>query len=60
MNSPNILTKEVLDAILSIFGAREDCLHDNSPIMASREEHHPNCNKYSLLVLASLFGSMTR
>lgn len=58
MKSAKFMTTEVLDQILSQYGADNDLLKEDSLIETTKENIDARCNKYGLLVLTSMLGSL--
>ena len=59
MKSANFMISDVFDQVLSQYGADTDQLKDDSAIEATKENIEVDCNKFGLLVLASILGSLS-
>jgi hypothetical protein len=58
MKSAEFMTTDVVDQIFFQFGADKDLLRDDSSIEITKENADVECNKYGLIVLASILGSL--
>src|SRR2546423_2919275 len=58
MKSAGFMTTDILHQIFFQFGADKGLLRDDSAIEITKENVDVECNKYGLIVLASILGSL--
>jgi hypothetical protein len=58
MKSADFMTTDVFDQVLLQYGADGDLLKDDALIEITKKPINVECNKYGLLLLASILGGL--